>query len=101
MFPNPEAMLLIMQAGDPASIHMAADEDGDRYERLFAARDKLVANNAEVISGRQPELLTNNDALMEDVLTILENDFADLPVPDQRNLAAQIIAGVLANPREL
>lgn len=85
---NVDAMLLLMQGGDPAAADLESDLDSrDPYERLFGLRQKVVTERT--------------DAAMSELFAYLREEFCDIPDAESRDRAQQIVYGVIANPREL
>jgi hypothetical protein len=92
---NPEAMLLVMLAGDPASIDMAPDETGCRYERLFALRN-AVATAVNLDGDIDAAHKAANQAL-----DLLEEEFSEQVEDEDLERAVEIISGLYLNPREI
>jgi hypothetical protein len=90
-------MLLVMLAGDPASIDMEADENGDRFERLFALRNAIAdAVNRDKTNDTQSALPLTNAAL-----ALLRDEFSEPVETEDIARAAEIISGLYLNPREI
>lgn len=85
---NPEAMLTVMQGGDPASI----DSYLDHYEQLFFLRDTLVQAHRNGDDTRD---------LVGAVFDMLDEEFGEMPDDDDRERAREIITGLFNNPREI
>jgi hypothetical protein len=85
---NVDAMMILVQGGDPAVVGLDADVDsGDPYERLFGLRQKVITERT--------------DAAMSELFEHLREEFCDIPDADSRERAQQLVYGVIANPREI
>lgn len=94
MTSNPEAMLILMQGCDPASVDIEPDLAGDRYERLFGLRDELIEHFR---AGREHCARV----ALGMIFGHLARDFSEMPDDDERERAQQIITGLFHNPREI
>lgn len=90
---NPEAMLIIMQGGDPESIGVEYDSlSTDRYERLFALRQEIVDR---IRDGH------GSDPLIAMMLFRELRSFPSMPDDEDHARAQDIITGLFHNPREI